>query len=284
MIHNDNKERTLEKQARDSRRRSFLESKESMKIIINCDDLGANARINNSILELMEQKRVTSATLMMNGRALEDAIDRIGNYPQCSFGVHLNLTQFAPLSSHPGLQPLLNDKGEFAGVGLPNPRNIPLTSAIRDGVYAEWCAQIQRALDLGVPISHLDSHHHVHTRASLLGVLKRIQNKFGIRKIRLRRNVSGISRPMRWPRHLRNYAWNCAVRQYAGATTTDGFAAFSIFHERLQAGVSYPGTVELMCHPGRNSYAQETALLQGDWLERLDPETQLISYNDLQSR
>jgi predicted glycoside hydrolase/deacetylase ChbG (UPF0249 family) len=229
----------------------------------------------------MEQKRVTSATLMMNGPALEDALGRIGKYPQCSFGVHLNLTQFAPVSSHPGLLPLLNDKGEFTGVGLPNPRNIPLTSAIRDGVYAEWSAQIQRALDLGVPISHLDSHHHVHTRASLLGVLKRILNKFSIRKVRLRRNVSGISRPMRWPRRLRNFSWNSAVRKYAGATTTDGFAAFSTFHERLQAGAGYPGTIELMCHPGRNSYALETTLLEGDWQERLDRDTQLISYNEL---
>lgn len=253
-----------------------------MRIIINCDDLGANTRINNSILKLMEQKRVTSATLMMNGQALEDALGRIGKYPQCSFGIHLNVTQFKPLSSHPGLQPLLNDEGEFTGVGRPSPRNIPLTCSIREGVYAEWCAQIQRALDLGVPISHLDSHHHVHTRASLLGVLKRIQNKFGIRKVRSRRSVSGISRPMRWPRRLRNNSWNFAVRQYVGATTTDGFAAFSTFHERLQAGVGWQGTIELMCHPGRDSYAKETELLQGDWLQRLDPETDLISYNELQ--
>lgn len=252
-----------------------------MRIIINSDDLGASARINNSILELMDQKRITSATLMMNGPALEDALGRIGKYPQCSFGIHLNVTQFAPLSSHPGLQPLLNNKGEFAGVGLPNPRYIPLTSAIRDGVYAEWCAQIQRALDLGVPISHLDSHHHVHTRASLLGVLKRIQHKFGIRKIRLRRNVSGISSPMRWPRCLRNCAWNVAARRYVGAITTEGFAAFSIFHERLQAGAGCPGTIELMCHPGRDSYARETELLRGDWQQRLDKDAQLISYNEL---
>lgn len=252
-----------------------------MKIIINSDDLGASTRVNNSILKLMDQKRITSATLMMNGPALEDALGRIGKFPQCSFGVHLNLTEYMPLSSHPGLQPLLNDKGEFAGVTRPNPRNIPLNSAIRDGVYAEWCAQIQRALDLGVPISHLDSHHHVHTRASLLGVLKRIQQKFGIRKVRSRRNVSGISRPMRWPLRLRNCSWNFAVRQYVGATTTDGFAAFSIFHERLQAGAGCPETIELMCHPGRDSYAQETELLQGDWLERLGHDAQLISYNEL---
>jgi len=116
-----------------------------MRIIINCDDLGANATVNDRILELMEQRRVTSATLMMNAPAIEDAVRRIGNYPYCSFGVHLNATEFAPLSAHPGLRTLLNDEGEFAGNARRDPINIPLSAAACEGVYAEWCAQIERA-------------------------------------------------------------------------------------------------------------------------------------------
>ncbi len=59
-----------------------------MKIIINCDDLGASVTINECIFELMEQRRVTSATLLTNGSAVEDAVRQIGKYPECSFGVH----------------------------------------------------------------------------------------------------------------------------------------------------------------------------------------------------
>jgi len=72
-----------------------------MKIIINCDDLGANAKVNDDILDLMEQRRVTSATLMMNAPAVEEAIGRIGGHRWSSFGVHLNLSAFAPLTSTP---------------------------------------------------------------------------------------------------------------------------------------------------------------------------------------
>ena len=252
-----------------------------MKIIINCDDLGASLNVNDRIFELMEQRRVTSATLMMNGPGAEDAVQRIGKFRGCSFGVHLNLTEFSPLTGQTGLLPLLDDHGEFNGTARRHPRDISLTASIRARVYAEWCAQIERALALGVPISHIDSHHHVHTRLSLLPVLHRLRQRFGIRKVRLRHNVSGVSHPMSPLRLARNSAWNFILRHYVGAKTTDSFASFSVFHERLQAGLGWKGTIEAMCHPGGESFAAETELLRANWQQRLGRDAQLISYNDL---
>lgn len=253
-----------------------------MRIIINCDDLGANARVNESIFELMLERHVTSATLMMNGPAIEDAVWRLGEFPYCSFGVHLNATEFRPLSQHAGLEPLLNAAGEFEGNSFASPIQIPLNATIREGVYAEWCAQIDRALAMGVPVSHLDSHHHVHTRLGLFGVLKRVQQKYGIHRIRLRRNVLGSSRSLRKRLHVaKQHSWNFALRHYLPAKTTDGFAAFSVFHERLAAGIAWEGSIELMCHPGRERFAAETALLRGSWRKLLSGEAQLISYNEL---
>ncbi len=253
-----------------------------MRIIINCDDLGASETVNHDILELMQQRRVTSATLMMNAPAIEEAVRRIGSFPYCSFGVHLNVTEFAPLSAHPGLCALLNENGEFAGNARRDPINIPLTAHAREGVYAEWCAQIERAQAFGVPISHLDSHHHVHTRADLFGVLKRVQRRFAIRKVRLRRNVPGPHPTLRNRLHFaRHWPWNLTLRHLFATQTTDGFAAFSLFHQRLQAGLGFAGSIELMCHPGRDRFAAETDLLRGPWREMLRESAKLISYNDL---
>lgn len=252
-----------------------------MKIIINCDDLGISTKVNEAIFELMDQRRVTSATMMMNAPALEDAVARIGRYKNCSFGVHMNLTQFAPLTSHAGLRPLLNDNGEFSGNALVQQQVFRWTDELRHGVLAEFCAQIERALQLGVPVSHIDSHHHVHTRVGLLGVLQEVRKRFGIRRIRLRRNISGHVRPMGRARQAANHAWNLALQRLLHARTTDRFTAFSVFHEQLCAGVSLPGTIELMCHPGSARFAAETALLQGDWPQLMSRDAQLISYNEL---
>ncbi len=254
-----------------------MASADHMRIIINCDDLGYSTAVNDSILELMKQVRATSATLMMNAPAVEDAIKRLSSPKENSIGIHLNVTEFSPLSEHPGLRPLLDETGSFSG----SARHIWLNSAVREGVYAEWCAQLERAREFGLTISHVDSHHHIHTRPSLLPVLKRVMDRFGIHKVRIRRNVSGISHPMRSPRRSRNFAWNFALRHYVAAHTTDGFTSFSTFHERLQAGVGWRGSIEVMCHPGSDQFAAESSLLLGEWKEQLTRRAQLISYSQL---
>jgi hypothetical protein len=82
-------------------------------------------------------------------------------------------------------------------------------------------------------------------------------------------------------RLARNSAWNLILRHYVGAKTTDSFASFSVFHERLQAGLGWKGTIEVMCHPGGELFTAETELLRGSWQLKLAKDAQLISYNDL---
>jgi predicted glycoside hydrolase/deacetylase ChbG (UPF0249 family) len=259
-----------------------------VKIIINCDDLGMNHAVNEAIFDLMKEGRVTSATIMTNGAAVEEAAARTREFPNWSFGVHLNATEFAPLTNGTGLRPLLNAEGQFA----KNIRSVPLTSAVRHALFAEWSAQVERALALGVRVSHLDSHHHVHTLPRVFGVLKRVQRRFGIRKVRLTRNFFGLTEDISARLRTQKAAWNFALRHYVPTVTTRGLTSFVNFHEwiehgrvgqdRLKAGRCWTGSIELMTHPGGESCEAETALLWSDWKEKLAPDAQLIGYNDLQ--
>ena len=86
---------------------------QSTDVIINADDLGLSRRVNDRIFNLIETKRITSATLLTNGPEFLDAVARIKAYPHASFGVHLNLTEFPPLTKNPALAPLLNGDGHF---------------------------------------------------------------------------------------------------------------------------------------------------------------------------
>lgn len=247
-----------------------------MNIVINCDDLGIRSDVNASIFRQMEKGLVRSATVMMNGAAVEEAIREAQNFPHCSFGVHLNITQFATLSNHPGLAPLLDAQGEFNGRQTGRPYRIPLTKAIRAGVFAEWSAQIERARALGLRISHIDSHHHTHTRWELLGELTALCSRYGITRVRTRVNV-GRS----FTFHLLNRAWNRRLRAIPGITTTAGFAAFTTFHQRLVSGQSIPETMEVMCHPGHDRYRAENILLDSNWEDRLPVGTTMVSYREI---
>jgi predicted glycoside hydrolase/deacetylase ChbG (UPF0249 family) len=249
-----------------------------MRLIINADDLGYSDLVNDSIFSLIAQGRVTSATMIMNAPAVESAARQVGCYPQASFGIHLNITEFAPLSNHSGLSPLLHpDRREFSGLA----RKIKLDKGVQDGVVAEWSAQVERALALGVPVSHLDSHHHVHTEPRLFFALKQVQKKFGIGKIRLTRNIFGPAERQSQLRRGAKWVWNEALRRCHRTTTTDYFTEFETFYLRLKSRQSWRGDIELMCHPGGPGYARETALLDGSWRQELAPDAVLINYNML---
>jgi len=249
-----------------------------MKVIINADDLGMSLEVNNAIFELMAQGRVTSATMMANGAALEDAVVRAGRMNGCSFGVHLNASQFKPLTTHPGLLPILDKEGCFAGNAV---REVPITSEIRTAIFQEWCAQVERIRAAGVSISHLDSHHHTHTVPGLFTVFKGVQRRFGIRKARATMNIYSRRTPGRWPLLARKAVWNFALRHYYHTITTNGFTSLQIFTEAASEKKLGYRSVELMVHPGGDSFAEETRLLCTDWWQKIPVTISRINYHEL---
>ncbi len=250
----------------------------AMKIIINADDLGMSTKVNDAVFALMAARRITSATLLANGAEVEDAVQRTRALPHCSFGAHLNLSQFRPLTSHPGLQPILDSDGCFAGNRL---REIKISSSLREGIFCELSAQVERLLGLGVRLSHFDSHHHMHTVPGIFPVVKQLQKRFGIRKVRLTMNIYPPEAPAPVARRAAKVLWNCALRQWYRTKTTGSFTSLAIFAALAKEKSYFGDSVELMVHPGSLDFESETELLWKDWTQALPFAAQLISYNEL---
>jgi predicted glycoside hydrolase/deacetylase ChbG (UPF0249 family) len=249
----------------------------AVKVIVNADDLGYSADTNRAIFDLIERGRVTSATLMANAPAVEEAATELKRFPRASFGVHLNLTEFAPLAPTPGLAPILGADGRFAD----NIRRIRLDGPIKTAILTEWCAQIDRLRALGVPLSHFDSHHHVHTIAGLFPVLKTLQSRYGMRKVRATRNLYDAGQKLRPGLGAAKGVWNMALRHIYATRTAATFTTLESFHSQVSHGYRPAGTVELMVHPGNRDFEDETRLLAGPWIETVEPKLQLISYHEL---
>jgi predicted glycoside hydrolase/deacetylase ChbG (UPF0249 family) len=250
------------------------------QILINADDLGINREVSTRIFSLMARQALRSASLLANGEATEWAAAETPRYPRCSFGVHLNLTEFSPLTAGQGLEPILDAHNRFEGNGR-SIRHACITASLCEAIYREWCAQVERLLLLGVKISHLDSHHHTHTIPGLFWMLKRVQAQYKIRKVRITRNIY-FGRAVSPLLLAKKAAWNWATRHYYATKTTRGFTSFKEFHQLLRSG--HPlrqGTVELMVHPGMPGFEDETQLLAGSWGDQLREDTELISYHDL---
>ena len=247
----------------------------ALRLIINADDLGRSQAVNDAIADLFVEGSITSATVMANAPYLEDAIRKIPEEFRRTLGVHLNITEFRPLTAHPGWQGWVDDQSCFS---LRVFRKKPLTSLLKEAILAEWTAQIKRLRAFGLEISHIDSHHDVHTDLRLFGVLKRLQHITMLHKVRLAENIKiGQARFF-----LKNRLWNWALRLYPPpATTTTSFTQFATFLEAGRQGQRPYPSLEVMVHPGHPNFFNETKLLQGTWRESLAFPVELISYCDL---
>ena len=249
-----------------------------MRIIINADDLGMRGDVNDAIFALMGERRITSATLLANGPGVEDAAARLGGFPYCSFGAHLNLSEFRPLTSGAGLKPILGADGCFAGNRL---REIRITAALRQAIFAEWIAQVERLQSLGVRVSHFDSHHHMHTVPALLPVFRRLLARFGVRKARLSLNVFSPDAPRSFEKRAGKAVWNFMLRNWCGAQTADAFTSFETFSRSAKDSFRRFGSMELMVHPRGADFERERTMLRTDWAMELPFTVETISYDEL---
>jgi predicted glycoside hydrolase/deacetylase ChbG (UPF0249 family) len=248
-------------------------------LIVNADDLGATVPVNDAIFSLMEQGTVTSATLLANGPAFDDAVRRIPSFPQCSFGIHLNLTQLRPVHPTPGLRPILNEEGLFSR-GL---EGVHWTPSLMRAIYIELSAQVQRALDAGVRVSHFDSHHHTHTIPWIFPVIKALQRRFNIQRARGTINILPAEK-LNSGRFMKKGFYAFFLRAIVATRVPEGLGSFQDFHSRLLLGLPFPWkSIELMVHPGATSPfgLDEEALLRTDWRSKVPFPYRLGTFRDL---
>ena len=243
-----------------------------MRIRVNADDLGLSARVNDESFALIARGLVHSGSILINAPESADAVSRAKEYPECRFGVHLNVTQFRPLGPSLDLAPVLKTDGSFAFNVL---WQIPKTRSLRRAVYLEWSAQIQRCMEFGFHPAHLDSHHDVHLIPEVFAVVKRLQWKFGIRRVRRRSNILPAARKIR--RFVRDEFWAASARA-SGSEIADYVGGLNDFRHALESGewkfsrLAKNASIELIVHPGNDFdpvFQEETKLLDAGWVRRV---------------
>ena len=257
-----------------------------LSVIINADDLGSSPTVNAKIFDLIDRGRISSATLTSGGNSFEDACQKSRDFGSCSFGVHLYLTDFHPLTNSPvfedcGLIDFSN--GAFNG----RIRSVRPTPRLKNAIYTEWSAQLKRARDGGLKVSHINSHHHVHTIPWLMGTLAQLARYKQVPAVR--RSMDLYYRPeVNPPRSLliKKAAWNAFLPFLSGVKTARHFTNFSWFLKLLTSreiagGYDHWGPIELMCHPGNRDYSEETANIDTDWQRYVGTAIKMITYNDL---
>jgi predicted glycoside hydrolase/deacetylase ChbG (UPF0249 family) len=123
-------------------------------LIFNADDFGASTGVNRGILECHTRGVVTSTSLMVTGRAVNEAVSMSRDHPRLAIGLHWDVWG--------------EDEREF------DIENVP---AVRD--------EFRRQLDafhrlMGRMPTHVDSHRHVHREEHLMPVFRELVAPLGV--------------------------------------------------------------------------------------------------------
>jgi chitin disaccharide deacetylase len=136
-------------------------------LIWHHDDLGMTRGHNEAFLELVRKNRWTTGSIIFCGEFAEHIARAVGQDPAFDVGVHLAIAgDFVPLTSGESLRSAdgrMWRSSEEAWGNLTVPDS-----------EAEMRAQIERALELNVDFTHLDSHMGTVFRPDLLGVYLRL--------------------------------------------------------------------------------------------------------------
>ena len=159
-----------------------------VRLIINADDFGLTPGINRAIAELHDAGALTSATLMANGPAFEDAVQIARARPNLGVGCHIVLTDGEPVSAPDQIPSLLDDKAPHRAQLRPSLLAFHLavfTGRIKPADIArETHAQIARLQSAGIRITHLDTHKHTHLLPSVARIVVAAAERMGIPAVR----------------------------------------------------------------------------------------------------
>ncbi|MGX7419851.1 carbohydrate deacetylase [Carnobacterium gallinarum] len=142
------------------------------KVIINADDFGYSSAVNGGIIQAFKKGILSSTTLMANMPGCDEAIELAKKNPTLGVGGHLVLTCGKALTSS---NSLVDSEGKFFKLNEYK----KYRSEMKDEeIFNEWSCQIEYLINNGVELTHLDSHHHVHTFSENLEITKRIAEKY----------------------------------------------------------------------------------------------------------
>lgn len=255
-------------------------------LIVNADDFGLNAAANAGIVECHRAGSVTSTTLMANAPALEEAVDLAHAHPALGIGLHFNLTWGRPLSEPARVPSLVDAAGSLLGRDQLGRRAV--TGGLRaEEIALELSAQFQRLRALGIPVTHIDSHQHVHAFAPVFSAVATLCRQEGLpmrvpwvardeaAPLRRRARRAVLSHLLtrstrRWQGQVR---WNDALGSVFDLGVTAGPLDDTHYQALLQRAPA--GVFELMVHPVTSAAAMQGYTRVGEvgeaeyqWLRR----------------
>lgn len=158
------------------------------RLIVNADDFGRSASINRAVIQAHRQGILTTASLMVNGEAADEAVAMARENPGLGVGLHLSLicgTSALPPDRIPGL---VNAAGAFSDSPEATGFRYFFHRSLAPQLESEIAAQFQKFRQNGLRLDHVNGHLHFHLHPTVFKILMRHVREWGIERMRLTRD------------------------------------------------------------------------------------------------
>ena len=139
------------------------------RLIVTADDVGLSEEMTEGAIRAHRDGIVTACSIVANGLAFNDAVERLRELPWFDVGVHLALVEERSLTT-----------------GSPMPKNYVqfLVTRGHPDPERELRAQIEKVMKTGLHVTHLNGHQHLHMWPRIFAIVERLAKEYGIPYIR----------------------------------------------------------------------------------------------------
>ena len=150
-------------------------------VIIHTDDIGMCQASVSAFAEMVDYGLISSGAVMVPCPWFLEAAEYAASHPSADIGVHLTLTsewdtyRWGPLSTRDPESGLMDDQGYFHKTS-----EAVWQHADPDTAIAELNLQVQRAIDAGMTLTHIDTHMGSVAHPTLIPGYVQLATKFGL--------------------------------------------------------------------------------------------------------
>jgi len=145
------------------------------RLLVTADDAGLDPGMTAGAIEAHRHGIVNACSIVANGVAFDDAVEKLRDVPTLAVGVHLALVEERALTT-----------------GKPMPRDyVRFLLSRRGDPERELRAQIEKVLATGLPVVHLNGHQHLHMLPRIFALVQRLAEEYRIPYIRTVRDFGG---------------------------------------------------------------------------------------------
>ncbi len=156
-----------------------------IQVLFNCDDFGRNHEVNQAVLRAHREGVLGSASLMVSGSAVDEAVQIAREHPRLKVGLHLVLCDGVPVMAPSEIPRLVDTDGMLHADPAKAGIRMAFDVAAKAQTMREIEAQFKRFADTGLIPAHVDGHHHLHMHPFVFRECVKWASKGGFQRIRV---------------------------------------------------------------------------------------------------